>query len=283
MILHASLQTDIAAFYPEWLLNILQKGYIDIPGTKGFNHYNFKDNNLQKIFIWSKNPEKLMKYKTELKRTGYEFEIITQITLYDKCYEPNIKSKAKILNNVRKLSEIFGKKRISICYGPIFTTYNNSLEWHLAQINFILTELKGFIDHFYISYEVSDECQLYSKYNIKPIPDIQKNDFQMEIKEIAKKHKVDMLIKPEINKLEKDEIDIGEKHACPASCVYCIGGANKKLAKIKFQRHKKESSLLIGELPFDAKLNNIVLESIERKIEKIEVETDLFDEYLFIK
>lgn len=281
MILHASLQTDIAAFYSEWLIKTLKRGYVDIPATKGFNRYDFNLNNLQKVFIWSKNPEKMMKYKVDLKQLDYEFEIITQFTLYDKCYEPNIKSKAKILNNIRKLSDIFGRKRVSICYGPIFTTYNNPLEWHLSQIDFLLKELKGYIDHIYISYEISDECLMYTNYNIKAIPENQKKLFNEQVEELARKYKISVRYKPEMNSLEKDEIDLGEHNACPASCVYCIGGSNKKLAKIKLQRHRPDSSLLIGELPFNAKINNVILETIERKIEKTEEETDLLDKSIF--
>ena len=98
MILHASLKTDIAQFYSSWILNRLKAGYIDIENGKFIDRYYFKKNNLEKIYFWSKDPQPLIKRISELISCEYDFEIITEMSFYDKCYEPKIKSKQKIFS-----------------------------------------------------------------------------------------------------------------------------------------------------------------------------------------
>ena len=117
MILHASLISDIAHFYPTWTINRLKEGYFDKETDKGVDRYDFKKNKLEKIFFWSKDPLPLIKQYKDLKETRYDFEIISEISLYDKCYEPKIKSKYRIMEDMRKAHTLFGKDKISFCYG----------------------------------------------------------------------------------------------------------------------------------------------------------------------
>ena len=42
MIIHASLKTDIAQFYSDWIFTRLKEGFIDIPDEKNINRYNFR-------------------------------------------------------------------------------------------------------------------------------------------------------------------------------------------------------------------------------------------------
>ncbi len=265
MIIHASLQTDIANFYSDWILNRLKEGYLDIPEVKNIQRYDFKENELEKIYFWTKNPEKLIQKHIQLKKCGYDFELITQMTFYDKCYEPNIKSKDKAIENIRKASRLFGKNKVSLCYGPIFKTYNCPLSWHLCQIKFLLEELEGYIDKLYIFYEVSENCKNAINYNIQTLSELEQIEFEKNVEALTFDFDVDLLKKPSPQNLPPDTIDIGEKNTCPSSCMYCIGSSNKKSAKLKYSKHFPSSSLLIGNIPYDAKIKMIELPKRKKK------------------
>lgn len=265
MILHASLKTDIAQFYSSWILNRLKAGYIDIENGKFIDRYYFKKNNLEKIYFWSKDPQPLIKRISELISCEYDFEIITEMSFYDKCYEPKIKSKQRILNDIRKVSKIIGKDKISFCYGPVFTTFNCSDEWHFAQFKFLCEQLKDYINKIYITFEISENCLHAKNYNITKISRIKQIDFINEFKKIAQDNGLEFHLKPESTNLKKDEIDIGQMNACPACCMYCIGLTNKRTVKIKNEKHNSSSSLLIGNIDYDAKIKEIDLSETKTK------------------
>ena len=276
MIIHASLKTDIAQFYSDWIFTRLKEGFIDIPDEKNINRYNFDKNNLSKIYFWSKDPQPLLKRIKELLAIKYDFEIVTEISLYDKCYEPKIKSKQRIMEDIRKFSNLIGKDRISLCYGPIFTTYNCSEEWHLFQFEFLCKQLHNAINKIYISYEISPNCLNAVNYNIKKISSNQQDVLFEKFKNIAQTYNLELLKKPELTSLANDELDIGEMNTCPAACVYCVGMNNKRTIKIKHEKHCSYSSLLIGKLDYDAKIKDIIL--VKKEKNKIENSIEsLFD------
>lgn len=276
MILHASLISDIAHFYPTWTINRLKEGYFDKETDKGVDRYDFKKNKLEKIFFWSKDPLPLIKQYKDLKETRYDFEIISEISLYDKCYEPKIKSKYRIMEDMRKAHTLFGKDKISFCYGPVFTTYNSTKEWHINQFKFLVNELSSIIGKIYIAFEVSTNCKYAHNYNIQKLNNVSQLELFNIFSDISKKYNLEVFKKPETSTLNFDEIDMGDMNTCPANCVYCPGINNKRTTILKNERHVISSSLLIGNLPYDTKINEINLYKKE-KIEKKEETLSLLD------
>jgi hypothetical protein len=276
MIIHASLKTDIAQFYSDWIIKRLKEGFIDIPSEKQINRYDFAKNKLSKIYFWSKDPQSLFKHNIALKELKYDYEIITELSLYDKCYEPKIKSKQRIMEDIRKNSKFLGKDKVSFCYGPIFTTFNCPIEWHVFQFKFLCEQLHEYVNNVYISYEISNTCLNAKNYNIKKITQNDKQYLFKKFKEIADSFNLNLLVKPETTELTEEEIDIGEINTCPAACIYCVGINNKKTIKLKNEKHKPYSSLLIGDLDYDAKIKNIEL--ISKSKQKLNTNQDsLFD------
>lgn len=265
MKIHASLITDIPHFYLEWFLNRIKAGYVDIKREKFVERYDFQKNKIEKIFFWSRDISSLLRKYKELKELPYDFEVINEISLYDKCYEPEIKDKSRVLNDIRKASALFGKEKTSFSYGPIFITFNCNIEWHLAQFEFLCKTFKEHVNHVYIDFNTSESCARKNKYNISLLSDEDKASITLRMKDIAKEYGMTLLLKPDPSALPYDEIDLGVMNSCPSGCVYCKGVTNRRTAKINLKTHIPTSSLLLGKIEFDTKIKNVDIEKLNKK------------------
>ena len=156
MIIHASLKTDITYFYMTWFCNRLKDGFFDIRinDTNTINRYKFSDNPIEKIYLHTKNPYKIIKNYNILKNYKYNYEVVTHLTMYDKFYETKISDKHKIFDYIRQIKSLIGKDNNSLCYGPIFKTITNDMNWHIAQFRFLCKILHKYISTNFVPVSV---------------------------------------------------------------------------------------------------------------------------------
>jgi len=135
IIVSASRSTDIPAFYAEWFIERLRKGYV-----KWYNPFNntplyvsFKDMRL--IVFWSKNPAKMIPYLDELDTfcPNYYF----QFTLNDyvaEGIEPRVPSVDQRIDTFQKLSERLGRERMVWRFDPLMLTDKMGVDELLAKV-----------------------------------------------------------------------------------------------------------------------------------------------------
>lgn len=109
VILSASRATDIPAFYMEWLINRLRKGYCVWKNPfNGIESYiSLKD--VRFIVFWSKNPASLIPYLSCLHDMGINCYV--QYTLNDyfqESLEPGVPALATRIATFHKLHELLG-------------------------------------------------------------------------------------------------------------------------------------------------------------------------------
>lgn len=272
MIIHASLKTDVSYFYTQWLINRLKEGYFDIPATKPgeINRYDLKNNNIEKIYLHTRNPIKIIKNSQSFKILKYEYEVVTHISLYDKFYEPKIIDKYKIFDYVRKCETLFGKKNNSLCYGPIFKTINNDLEWHIAQFRFLCKILSKSIGTIYYNFNFNTICKNSTYFSAEELTQEEKKYLIIEFKKITDKYGLNLKKMQTEEEFKYDEIDIGEKDACPATCKHCPYISNGKTSIIKSNMHNPDSSLLIGNPNRSENITKIDFKSQKEEVNKLE-------------
>ena len=128
MILNISGRTDIVAFYSDWLMNRLEEGFIDVRNPfnpKMVSRIMMDDVDL--LFFCTKNPTPILDKLKDIKKKVY-FHVT--LTSYKKDIEPNIPSKDKIIESIKKLSNIIGKGNLVIRYDPIFISEEYNLDYH---------------------------------------------------------------------------------------------------------------------------------------------------------
>lgn len=268
MIIYSSLQTDIPAFYMDWLIERLKSGYVDIKQMKGngVDRYNFKTNKIDKIHLYTRDPYQLLKKLPEFKQLGYSFDTTVFLTFYDKYYEPKIKEKNTIFNYIRKLSNLEGKKNVSLGYGPVFYTNNNDENWHLHQFSFLCKILKTSVSNVCIDFNINNYCQESEQYNATMLSPSQQKEILAKFEEIAKENGLTISTKKTTLNLEENELDIGLPNTCMSACKYCKYINNEKAIPTMYSLHNMHSSTLIGTINDTYKISNIKIQE-ERKEE----------------
>ena len=137
MIIHASMRTDIPAFYSEWFTNRIREGYVRVRNPYNplqVTEYSLDPEVVDLIVFCSKNPVPMLKYMDLLK--FYRTYWYITITPYEADIEPGlfktIVSKRKIIEAFLQISEIVGEEHIGWRYDPIFIDDNilSSIIWN---------------------------------------------------------------------------------------------------------------------------------------------------------
>lgn len=153
VIISASRSTDIPAFYAKWFFNRLEKGYCIWynPFNQQPMYISFK--NCKVVVFWTKNPEPIIPYLSELDKRGIHYYF--QVTLNDymqEGFEPNVPPVAKRIETFKKLSQMIGKEKVIWRFDPLIVTPQLMPRMLLTRIWHIGNELKGYTDKLVFSF-----------------------------------------------------------------------------------------------------------------------------------
>lgn len=153
IIVSASRETDIPAFYAEWFFDRLEKGHVvwQNPFSGQSSFISFAETRF--IVFWSKNPAPLMPYLYRLREKGVGTYI--QYTLNDyisENLEPNLPPLEDRIATFKKLVEILGPKSVVWRYDPLILTDNVTIDSLLDRIAYISDMLVGYADKLVFSY-----------------------------------------------------------------------------------------------------------------------------------
>lgn len=287
MILNVSGRTDIVAFYSKWFLNRLKEGYVDVRNPFNPNlvsRIDFDDVDL--ILFCTKNPIPIVDKLGDIK-IPYIFHVT--ITPYKDDIEPNLPSKSKIIEAVKKISTRVGIDNIYVRYDPIFISEKYNIEYHIKAFTKLCSLLKGYVKTIIVSfidnYKNVRKNLPYLKYR-----SFTEEDYKLigeNFSKIAKDN--NMVIQTcfeERNLTEygfiKGEcmskklafkltgktykkwqarkgnacncvelVDIGVYNSCNHLCKYCYANYDESKVKENINNHDINSSLLIGHINSD--------------------------------
>ena len=122
-IISASRRTDIPAFYMEWFMDRVHKGYFEVtnPYNKVSKKIDASPSRVHTIVFWSKNYEPFLESgaMNELKQMGYNLFFHFSINSETPLLEPEIPSLAKRLAQLEKLCENNDPGAISWRFDPV--------------------------------------------------------------------------------------------------------------------------------------------------------------------
>ncbi|MDD1723866.1 MAG: DUF1848 domain-containing protein [Methanospirillum sp.] len=124
VIVSASRSTDIPAYYADWFLRRLQKGYLTwIHPFNPSRAYRLSFEKTRVIIFWTKKPDPIIPCLDYLDRRGIHYYF--QYTLNDyepEQFEPGLPSLSERLQAFVRLSGRIGKERVVWRYDPILKT-----------------------------------------------------------------------------------------------------------------------------------------------------------------
>lgn len=284
MILNVSGRTDIVAFYSKWFLNRLKEGYVDVRNPFNPNlvsRIDFDDVDL--ILFCTKNPIPIVDKLGDIK-IPYIFHVT--ITPYKDDIEPNLPSKSKIIEAVKKISTSVGIDNIYVRYDPIFISEKYNIEYHIKAFTKLCSLLKGYVKTIIVSfidnYKNVRKNLPYLKYR-----SFTEEDYKLigeNFSKIAKDNNMVIqtcfeernlteygFIKGECMSKELafkltgktykkwqarkgnacncvELVDIGVYNSCNHLCKYCYANYDESKVKENINNHDINSSLLIGHI-----------------------------------
>lgn len=294
MILSVSRRTDIPAFYSEWFLNRLKKGFVYVRNPMNIHQVSkvmLSPEVIDCIVFWSKNPQPMINRLGELKDYMYYFQYT--INAYDKGMETGVPRKESIIGTFKELSDMIGPKRVIWRYDPILLTEKMDINYHLKYFEEIAKRLEGKTNTCVISFvdlykkiqgnlkdtlarELSRQemvdlaakmCQIAKQYGMV----IQTCAEAIELESVGIKHGkcIDNVLIEDLlgirivvgkDKNQRNEcgcvqsIDIGEYNTCSHGCKYCYANFKDYMVARNRMSHDPESPLLVGHLGPDDKV-----------------------------
>ncbi len=292
MILNVSGRTDIPAFYSEWFYNRYKQGFVDVRNPffrKNISRIYFKDVDL--IVFCTKNPIPILKY---LKNFDKPILFHITLTPYKKDIEPNLPPKGKIIEAIRQLSNVLGVDNIYVRYDPILINDKYTIEYHVKAFNHMCKLLNGYVKHIIISF-IDDYKNVRNNKDVLKLKELTNEDYRqigINFSKIAKENNmtvqtcsekenliqygfikrdcVDFNLAYKITKKTNlkrwtsrnnkycncvNMVDIGVYNTCKHFCKYCYANYDEKKVITNFSNHNPASSLLIGDLEKDDKIN----------------------------
>lgn len=287
MILNVSGRTDIVAFYSKWFMNRYREGFLDVRNPfqpKFVSRIYFED--VDAILFCTKNPIPILKDISEIQKP-----ILFHITLtpYQKDIEPNVPPKGQIIEAIKKISSMIGKKYVYVRYDPIFLSEKYDINYHIKSFEHLCTLLDGFVEHIIISFLDDYKNVQKNKPILKNNPFLE-SDYEAigkNFSAIAHVHNMTIqtccekknLVEYGFDKKEclshtlafqltgktnfktwkargnnckcVEMVDVGVYNTCSHFCKYCYANYDEKQVEENRKNHIDTSSLLIGKLKDD--------------------------------
>jgi DNA repair photolyase len=153
VIVSASRATDIPAFYAEWFIERIRKGYVRWvnPFSGASSYVSFR--NLKVVVFWSKNPEPLIPFFGELDERGIHYYVQFTLNDYDReGLEPRVPPLAQRIDTFRRLSDLIGREKVIWRFDPLILSPDIAPRDLLKKIWYTGNELKGFTDKLVFSF-----------------------------------------------------------------------------------------------------------------------------------
>jgi DNA repair photolyase len=153
VIISASRSTDIPAFYSDWFIDWLKKGYLKwknpfngVPLTVSFKK-------TRAIVFWTKNPRPMMKHLDYLEKHYPQFYFQFSLNDYDnEKYEAKVPKLASRIETFKILSERIGKKRMIWRFDPLILTQDIDVVELLRRVESIGQQLKNHTEKLVFSF-----------------------------------------------------------------------------------------------------------------------------------
>lgn len=155
MIISASRRTDIPAFYSKWFINRIKAGYffkVNPFNPKQVKGISLAAEDVDVIVFWTKNPQPILKYISELNKRGYKYYFQYTLNAYPEVFEPYLPDLRKRIEVFKELSEKTNRKQVIWRYDPIIYSNITPIKFHLDKFEEIASQIHNYTTRVVISF-----------------------------------------------------------------------------------------------------------------------------------
>ncbi|PWW82672.1 hypothetical protein CR164_02685 [Prosthecochloris marina] len=283
-VISASRRTDIPAFYAEWFMDKIRKGFCKVANP--YNPSQVKEVSLcpdevAAVVFWTRYAKPLRPFLAELDERGFNYYFLYTITGYPSSYESGLPSSEECIEDFLALGECIGAEKVIWRYDPVILSSRMHMSFHMKNFERLALRLsagtKKVIVTFVKKYRHIEEKLEEMEY-VPPSSHERQvlekhfrsltSDAGMQIQRCGKRDSfanvsegkcVDEKLMRELFGLElssgKDpgqpeecrcirSIDIGRYGSCLHRCVYCYASRNFFRAARRYQEHDYSAEML---------------------------------------
>ena len=155
MIISASRRTDIPAFYADWFFKSLKRERLEVRNPfnpKQVTKVDLSPHKVDAIVFWTRYPEPLLKYLSEIDKIGYKYIFLFTITGYPDSLEPKAPKIQQAIESFKRLSDMTGRQKVIWRYDPIVVSNVTDEFYHFRNFEKLAASLSGYTDKVIISF-----------------------------------------------------------------------------------------------------------------------------------
>ena len=208
------------------------------------------------------------------------------LTPYKKDIEPNVPPKGEIIEAIKKISNIVGVDNLYVRYDPIFISEKYNINYHIKSFDKLCNYLNGYVKNIIVSF-LDDYKNVRNNKDILKYRNLTSEDYKtigINFSRSASKNNMTVQTCCEENNLVEygfikrdcisselvfkltgkiikkwkerkcecvQMVDIGVYNFCRHFCKYCYANYDENKVLNNYEKHNKNSSLLVGELQID--------------------------------
>ncbi len=153
-IISVSRRTDIPAFYGDWFMNRLKKGFAGYVNPYGGPKHlvSLSPENVACFVFWSKNFEPFLNNLKKINAKGYNCYFQFTITALPEVFESNVVDTASAIETLKYLSQMYSPNHINWRYDPVVLSSITDSDFHLKKFEDIASKLQGHVERCYFSF-----------------------------------------------------------------------------------------------------------------------------------
>lgn len=221
-----------------------------------------------------------------LSEIPFPFLFHVTFTPYHQDIEPYVKEKEKILQGIRTLSSILGKKRVILRYDPILLNERYTPLYHAKAFEKVCRELGPYVDRIIFSFlDMYKNTRKHApSLGLHSLCDLEMKTVGKLLGEIAAAYQIQVQTCAEACDLEEfgitkgacidrkeleelagheilagsrgvrkecgclESVDIGDYNCCPHACRYCYANYDSTQIQSRMLQHDPNSSVLLGHI-----------------------------------
>ena len=278
-------------------LNAGEAYYLNPFNAKQAHRVSLKKEDVTAFVFWTKDPRPMLPNLDRLHGYNYYFHV-TITPYHDDLEPTVGKNKGDIIESFKVLSERLGKHRVIWRYDPIIVNKRYTVDFHKKAFSSLAEQLAGYTEQCIVSFvdlyktakknKAQHGLQELSKDTIHalmaPFSSIAKgcglklqscsenidlSQYGIEHARCVDDELIERLVGHRSFNGQKDpnqrgacgcvqSVDLGAYNSCQHRCVYCYANFSEPSINKNLSKHHPKSKVLLGELPKDAKIFDVV-------------------------
>lgn len=154
-IISVSRRTDIPAFYGDWFMQRIDKGFAGLVSPFSGKRYivSLRPEDVVCFVFWSKNFSPFIENLKIIDELGYKFYFNYTVTALPSVFENNVEKQSAI-ESLKQLSRMYSPRHINWRFDPIILSGTYDHDFYINAFEELASEFAGYVERCYFSFVI---------------------------------------------------------------------------------------------------------------------------------